>query len=159
MKRILLLPIGLIPLVAGYGINYLMMYLNIYGMTITLISFVFLVIWFFIGYYVGNIKASHTSVIGFSLAFGILNYIYIVYQLLIMESWSGNVFGMMSQFYILPSLGLVWEIDLFNVFNRPFGYSTCAMIFLLLVFCIGFYLRRGRINVNVSTPKTKISEE
>lgn len=145
MKRLLLLPIGLIPLLAGFGMNYLIMEMNLFGALLTLISLAFTLSWFFVGFTVAGNKMDTPSVIGFSLAFGILNYIFIVFQLLILDRWTGNIWGLASQLYTLPTISLVRLVDVFNVIHSSFGFSTCAMFILFAIFFAGVTFRRRSI--------------
>jgi hypothetical protein len=141
----MLLPIGLIPLIAGFGLNYIITDLNIYGFGFTVICIAFLLAWFFIGFSVAKIKLDFFSVIVYSLAVGIVNYIFIVYQLLIMDKWADGLLGLVSQFYILPTIRFLNYINWFNIFSSPFAYATASMFILFIVFFFGAYISRKNV--------------
>lgn len=144
MKIIRFTLIGLFPLIAGSIMNYMVTMLPIAGNMFTIISMLFLAGWFAIGYSVGKMKIPLQLKLWSGLGIGILNYLLICHQMLFLGKWYGNIFGLLTQFYIMPSLRLVFIVNWLNLGSSPFLYTTAATGILFLVFIMGAFIAQNR---------------
>ena len=141
MKNHYMIILGIIPLIVGVLINYLMTELNMYGSSITIISIVFLMIWFGIGFTVARTKYDKKTIIFNSLLLSFTNYLIILFQLIVLGRWGFGLLGIITQFYILPT------IRFSNYFSSPIGYCTMATLIIIVVYVLGVYTSKQRYNI------------
>lgn len=116
--------------------NYVILVRNVYGFGITLLSLIFILVWFSIGFILARFKLKLIEVVLYSQLICIVNYILIVVQFVILGGGFSNILGVLTQLYILPTIRLV------NFVPSTFGLFTMGTLVMVFVIWLGAYLSR-----------------
>lgn len=137
MKKTNILLLGLMPIIVGYLINYLIMNFNAYGLPLDIISIIFLLVWFYFGYVTG--KAIKSKMQGMLLAngVGILCGLLIAGQMLALGRFAKGYLGLLPQMYFLPTVSIASILDVFHLIHNFAYIYYFALIIMMTVFYLG----------------------
>ena len=151
-KTCKLLLLGLVPLAAGYALNYallLFLFLPINGFLLAILEAVLLFLWGYLAYRVSSPERNPLWQALLLCAVGLVMLGLGLYQVLAREQYWLNFFGAAPQMYFLPFLALTATLlnPLFQLFMpilEIWPYYIVIWIVMFLVSCIGCVLRRKR---------------
>ena len=131
MKKRMMLLIGILPLGAGFLINYLIMEHNMFGSSITIISGIFLVLWFLVGFLIARTDYDTKTICFYSLLPCLINFVLLMFQTIFLHRMWLNIVGLLTQFYLLPTISFV------RIIGSPFGYYTAATLIIVVIYVLG----------------------
>lgn len=131
MKKYLMILIGILPLSVGFLINYLIIDHNMFGSSITIISGIFMVLWFLIGFLIARTDYDTKTIYFYSLLPCFINYVLLMIQTIFLHRMWPSIIGILTQFYVLPVISFV------RMFGLPFAYYTAATLIIVLIYVLG----------------------
>lgn len=149
MNRLKLLIFSVSPYIIGYLLSYTMLKFNWYGTIISVISILFCVYWFFVGYKSYDYVKSTKESILLGNCFGIASIILIMLQKVVLGSFMPNIIGYGSQNFFLPIIRVSsWiEGNLLFFLSTHYMDITFIVSFLLMmiIYYAGYWSRVKRI--------------
>jgi len=146
MKRFVLVLFAVSPLAVGYWLSYALQKFNWAGGVPFMISILFLVYWFLIGYFsVRLTKSSRESFLignGFAALVLLLN----VFQGVILHRFFLNGIGTATQNFYLPMIPLSVKIGFFIPHHAFWGTCILAFILMAVIYYLGYSLKRKNLN-------------
>lgn len=148
MNRFKLLLLSATPFIIGYLLNFAMIKFNWYGMIVSIISLMFFVYWFWIGYksydYVKTVKES--ILIGNS--FAIISLISILFQRHIHRIFMSDIVVFAPQMFYLPMVRLTSWIQRTLLFFISTHYMISTFVFscilMIALYYIGYLMNSKR---------------
>lgn len=137
-----LMIIGISPMIIGYIVNIIVINLKIYGMGYLFIGILFLLYWYFMGYKSCKYSKNSKEALIFANLFGFLNLLFVFFQVIVSNSFYGNLWGFLPQMYFLPMVNIVARIDFLNILNNVPKIFTGGYIIMVIVFYFG--LKKGK---------------
>lgn len=114
MKTIKLIGVGIIPLILGFLLNWLILTFPIIGSVYIFLGLLFLALWEYCSFKLADAQKNSILQAFIICAFGLLMLILVLYQELIAGAYWSNVIGLGTQMFFLPWLSLA------AVVVRPF---------------------------------------
>lgn len=149
MNRLKLMLFSVSPYMIGYLLSYAMLKFNWYGTIISVISILFCVYWFFVGYKSYDYVKSTKESILLGNCFGIVSIILIMLQKVILGSFMPNIIGHGSQNFFLPIISVSsWiEGNLLFFLSTHYMDITFIVSFLLtmVIYYAGYWSRLKRL--------------
>lgn len=140
MKKLKLLAFSVSPFVIGYLVNLLIYNFDWYGRIISVISILFCLYWYFVGYksydYVKSMKIS----ILLGNCFSIINIILILFQSLVLGRFMPNIIGVYPQHFFLPMIRVSSWVDRIVLFFIPVTSMTIIFIISFILMMILYYI-------------------
>ena len=149
-KTCKLLLLGLVPLAAGYALNYILLLpLPLNGFLMAILEAVLLFLWGHLAYRVSSPERSPLWQAFLLCAVGLVMLGLGLYQVLVLKQYWHGFFGTVSQMYFLPFLTLASTLltPLFQLVMpvlEIWPYYIAIWVVMFLVSCIGCVLRRRR---------------
>lgn len=140
VKKLSLFLLGFIPLGLGSIISWLIMQFPHFVLPFRLIGVGFLIFWAFLGFVTYSFKeAALTSVSAVNLvAFFAL--ILNLYQEIILGRYWGNLLGLCTQFFYLPTLNISFLLTFWS--SRIWGAYIAGFFLMCSAYSIGFQIRK-----------------
>lgn len=149
MNRLKLLLFSVSPYIIGYLLSYAMLKFDWYGKIISIISILFCVYWFFVGYKSYDYVKSTKESILLGNCFGIVSIILIMLQKVVLGSFMPNIIGYGSQNFFLPIISVSsWiEGNLLFFLSTHYMDITFIVSFLLtmVIYYAGYWSRLKRL--------------
>ena len=118
-----------------------------YGIEVSIISVLFVVYWFFVGYKSFDYVESAKESVLLGNSFAIISIVLILGQVIFLGGHSFNIIGILPQFFYMPMVRVSsWVERIVSFFTRT-RYSTVNFIFsfvlMIVIYCAG-YNKRSR---------------
>ncbi|MBW7572842.1 hypothetical protein [Caproiciproducens faecalis] len=149
MKRVLLALLAASPFAIGYCFHYALIQFNWAGTVVLLLSFLFLIYWFFAGGLAAKITKIKREALLIGNSFSALSLVLIVFQEVVLRRYFFNAVGFAPQMFYLPLVPLgtnIASVLLFFIPNHPL-WATVVLDFLLMAaaYYAGFSVSRKNI--------------
>ena len=139
MKKIKLLLFAISPLLIGYLIDRGMMSFGWYGIEISILSILFVVYWFFVGYKSYDYVESRKESILLGNSFAIISIVLILGQIIFLGGHSFNIIGILPQFFYMPMVRVSSWVEKIVLFFIRIRYSTVNFIFSFVLMILIYY--------------------
>lgn len=144
IKKILLVLISLIPLLIGVGVESFMINKDIVGFPLFLVGVLVFVGWFIYGVIIYGMGMNRVEAFVFGNLFGLFSLILILIQSLILGRFIDGYLGLFSQYYSMPIVRVIAEVDFLNTIKAAHILMIISHICLLGIFIIGFNVAEKR---------------
>lgn len=135
-----LLLLGTSPFFIGKLLEYAIMDLNWYGMRLSIISIIFCIYWFVIGYKSYDFGKSMKESILLGNGFATICFFLVLFQQVILGRYMLNFIGHVSQIFFLPMIRIsTWVYRIPTLFIRMTMYSTIGFVIISYFLMIGIY--------------------
>ena len=140
---------GVLPLVAGYVLNFLICFLPLPGIFLILINIVLVFLWGYLSYRLSAPNINTVVQAMLMCTFGLLMLALALYQELALGQYWFNFVGFGTQMYFLPFLSITSIVfsPLISVFMpvmRPWPLFICELLCMIGVSGIGCYIKKRR---------------
>lgn len=144
-KTVRLICAGILPLILGFLLNWVLLVLPIPGFILIVQSFLLLFAWGYLAFKLSN--SARNSIIQALLmcSFGFFMLILVLYQELVMKAYWGNIIGFGTQMFFLP-----W-VTLASLLMSPFldvitvwPMYIAIWVALFIASCIGCFLEQQK---------------
>lgn len=144
-RAIRLIVIGIMPLILGFVLNWLLMILPITGFFMLLLSLLFLIVWGYAAFKISSPSRNFILQAFLMCIFGLLMLILVLYQELAMGEYWGNLIGVGTQMFFLPWISLASTIirPFMNV-TRVWPLEIAIWIVLFILGCIGCIVKQHK---------------
>ncbi|MDF2632590.1 MAG: hypothetical protein K0Q85_1186 [Caproiciproducens sp.] len=146
MKRFLLVLFAVSPFAIGYWLNYALQKFNWAGGVPFMISILFLVYWFFIGYFSVRLTNSVRKSLLIGNSFAALVLLLNVFQDVLLHRFFLNEIGIATQNFYLPMIPLSVKIGFFIPHRAFWGICILAFILMAAVYYLGYSFKQKRLN-------------
>ncbi len=142
LKAIKLIGFGIIPMVVGFLLNWLMMLLPIYGIVSILLAVVFLLLWGYFAFKLSNSRQNSILQAFLMCAFGLIMLALVLYQELAMGQYWINLMGFATQMFFLPCLSLAsLVVSPFMDVIRVWPMYIVIWAAMFIASCIGVFVK------------------
>lgn len=142
MKKMILISIGLLPLIAGCLLNYLMVgVFTDTALPLLLIGIVFLAAWGFLGRWSRTMAMNRRETMLLAHSIPIAVWLLICVQVLAMGHFWENPIGFATQIYYLPLMNLAARLIIVPITVSMAQLSAIALLLMWAAFYLGC---RGR---------------
>lgn len=145
VRVIRLIGIGIVPLIVGFVLNWLMTILPITGFFMSLLSLLLLIIWGYAAFKISSPSGNFVLQAFLMCVFGLLMLILVLYQELAMGEYWGNLIGYGSQLFFAPwILPASTVIIPFMSVIRIWPMYIAIWIALFISGCIGCFVKQRK---------------
>lgn len=143
MKHFKVLLLSFTPFIIGYSFDYALKAFDWYGMIVFIISILFSIYWFYIGYKSYDfIKISFQSIL-LGNCFAIFSILLIFLQILFIGRFLPNIIGIAPQMFYLPLLPLASKIENILLFFIPvhsmLATFTLSFLLMIIIYYAGYF--------------------
>lgn len=142
-QTIKLLAAGLLPLAAGWALNFAILHLSFVPLLLT--NLILLILWGILSYALSSPERNPALQALLLCGVGVLMLALVLYQELVMGEYWTNLIGLTGQMYFLPTLTLSFTIfQLFPMVIRLWPCYIVCWIFMYLASLIGSWRKTRR---------------
>lgn len=146
MNRLKLLLLSISPFFIGELLGYAILELGWYGRGLSLISIIFCIYWFFVGYKSYDYGKSAKESILLGNIFAIIGIVLVLFQELVLGRYIFNFIGSAFQTFFLPMVrvsSLIKDMLLFFIrYTSSFMIHAISFILMMIIFYSGYYLAK-----------------
>lgn len=139
MKRLKLLAFSISPFIIGHLISLSIYNLNWYGRIISIISILFCIYWYFLGYKSYDYAKSMKESILLGHCFSIIGLCLDLFQSQVLGRYLSNIIGLFPQHFFLPMARVSLWIDRTLLFFIPVTSFTILSIISFILMIIIYY--------------------
>ncbi|WP_207644245.1 hypothetical protein, partial [Abyssisolibacter fermentans] len=137
--------LGASPFALGFLLDFVMRKFDWYGITILIISILFFIYWFFMGYISINYTKSVLESILIGNSFAFISIIIIIFQMIFLGRFMFNIFGILPQMFYLNSLRVTSILSLFIPIHNMSVTFVLSFILMIAVYYFGYNMRLKKI--------------
>lgn len=139
MKKLKLLAFSISPFIIGRLIDLAIYNLDWYGKILSIISILFCIYWYFVGYKSYDYAKSMKESILLGNCFSIISIALALFQSLILGRFLLNIIGSFPQYFFLPMMRVSSWIDRILLFFIPFTSMTILSVISFILMIIIYY--------------------
>lgn len=142
-KTVRLICVGILPLLAGFLLNWILSVFPIHGFVAGMVSVLLLIGW---GYLACKLSDPDRSLLVQSVlmcAFGLVMLLLVLYQEIVLKAYWGNTFGSATQMFFLPWLTLASSV-ISPFVSRVWPMYVLIWFGLFAASCAGCSLKRQK---------------
>lgn len=149
MKKFKLLLFAISPLLIGYLIDRGIMGFGWYGLEISIISVLFVIYWFFVGYKSYDYVETRKESILLGNSFAIISILLILGQVIFLKRFVFGLIGILPQFFYMPMIRVSSWVERFLLFFIRTRHSTTMFIFSFVLMILIYYAGYNKKAKNV----------
>lgn len=147
MKKLKLLLLAITPFLIGSLLSRAIVKFDWYGTIVSIISIVFCLYWFFVGYKSYDYVETKIESIFLGNSFAIVSIVLVLYQSLIRKAFYFNIVGTASQHFFMPMVRVgSWVNSILWIFFRHTNnFAVIGMIsfvLMILIYCSGYHVAK-----------------
>ena len=126
------------PLIIGYLLNYAIYKFDWYGTILSIISILFCVYWYYVGYKSYDYSKTIKESLLLGNCFAIVSIVLILFQLLVLKRFSFSIIGSAPQMFFLPMIRVSSWVENIVLFFTPYRISTVNFV-ISFILMMGIY--------------------
>ncbi len=142
-KTVRLICVGVLPLLAGFLLNWILPVFPIHGFVAVMVSVLLLIGWGYLACKLSDPDRSLPMQSFFMCAFGLVMLLLVLYQELVLKAYWGNTFGLATQMFFLPWLTLASSV-ISPFVSRVWPMYVLIWVGLFAASCAGCSLKRQK---------------